>query len=70
MSTSIGNSKSKAMRQACLVCLRISKETRVAGTERVTEEMTRNAGRKVARGRVQIALDFVSYVSGFGFHSE
>lgn len=55
MSTSIGNSKSKAMKQACLVCLRISKETSVAGTEWVTEEMTRNAGREVARGRGQIA---------------
>lgn len=55
MSTSIGDSKSKAMKQACLVCLRISKETSVAGTEWVTEEMTRNAGREVARGRGQIA---------------
>lgn len=55
LSTSIENSKSKAMRQVCLVCLGISKETSVAGTEWVTEEMTRNAGREVARGRAQIA---------------
>lgn len=55
MSTGIGNRKSKATKPACLVCLRISKETSVAGTEWVTEEMTRNVAREVARGRAQIA---------------
>ena len=46
MSVSTGNSQSEAIKQACLVCLRISRETSAGGAEWVTEEMRRNEGRQ------------------------
>lgn len=65
MSVSTGNSKSKAIKQACLVCFRISKETSAAGVEWVTEEMTRSEGREVARGLD--CIGFKNYVMDLGF---
>lgn len=50
MSASTGNRKSKTVKQACLICWRIRKETQVARAEWVTEEMTRNVVREGAGG--------------------
>ena len=71
MSASIGNSKSKAIKQACLVCLRISGETSAVGAEWVTEEMRRNEGRQYGAAQSPALHSILqTCVIDFGFSSE